>query len=159
MKKFFTCLLLTFGLVGPVVISSCADEPIKPKTKTELLCSAPWKLSSLMVNPGIDIGGVVVTDFLTQLEPCDVDDLNIYKVDGKGISDEGPTKCIASSPQTTSFTWVFSPDETKITENNTDTYDVLQLDENAFKISIIVDGADIGGVDGLKYKLTSGYKH
>lgn len=159
MKNFFTCMLLTIGLSGPIVISSCSDEPIKPKTKTELLCSAPWKVSSLTVNPGIDVGGVVVTDFLTQLEPCSVDDTETYKVDGKGISDEGPTKCSVSDPQTTSFTWVFSPDETKITEDNTDTYDILQLDESAFKASIIVDGAEIGGVAGVKYKLTAGYKH
>lgn len=159
MKKIIINLLLLFGVLGVSTFSSCTDEPIKPKTKTELLCAASWKLSGLTVSPGIDIGGVLITDFLTQLDPCDLDDLYIYKSDGKGIVDEGSTKCNPADPQTASFTWVFNPDETKITEDNSDTYDVVQLDETVYKTSIIMDGAEIGGISGVKYKLSSTYKH
>jgi len=159
MKKLTTCLLVFSGISGLTTMSSCTDEPIKPKTKTELLTASAWKIKEFTVNPGIDIGGVVITDFLTQLDPCDIDDLNIYKADGNGIIDEGPTKCNPSDPQTTTFKWVFNPDETKITEDNTDTYDIIQLDETTFKTTIIADGSEIGGIAGLKYKLSVTYKH
>lgn len=146
-------------LTGLTFLSSCQDDPIVPKTKTELLCSKSWKLSGLSVNPGIDIGGVVITDFLTQIESCTKDDIYIYVNDGRGTIDEGATKCSPTDPQSSSFTWVFSADESKLTENNTDTYDILQLDESILKTSIIYDGSEIGGVAGIKYKLTSTYSH
>ncbi len=159
MKKITHYFLVLSGIIGLATLSSCSEEPITPKTKTELLTSSGWKLKEFTVNPGIDIGGVIITDFLTQFDPCDLDDVNIYKTGGQGIIDEGPTKCDPSDPQTTTFTWVFNPDETKITEDNTDTYDIIQLDETTFKTSIIFDGSEIGGIAGLKYKLSATYKH
>ena len=160
MKKIISYLVIVIGLCSPMLFTSCTKEdPIKAKTKTELLCASSWKMYELTVNPGIDIGGIVVTDFFTQLEPCTQDDISIYKNNGTGLSDEGPTKCSATDPQSTTFTWTFNPSETQVTEDNTDTYDIVQLDEKILKTSQIVDGADIGGIAGIKYKLSGSFKH
>lgn len=160
MKKIISYLVVVIGLFSPMLFTSCTKEdPIKAKTKTELLCASSWKMYELTVNPGIDIAGIIVTDFFTQLEPCTKDDITLYKNNGSGLSDEGPTKCNATDPQSTTFTWTFNPSETQVTEDNTDTYDIVQLDEKTLKTSQIVDGADIGGIAGIKYKLSSSFKH
>ena len=160
MKKIISYLVVVIGLCSPMLFTSCTKEdPIKAQTKTELICASSWKMYELTVNPGIDIGGIVVTDFFTQLEPCTQDDISIYKNNGTGLSDEGPTKCISSDPQSTTFTWTFNPSETQVTEDNTDTYDIVQLDEKILKTTQIVDGEDIGGIAGIKYKLSGSFKH
>jgi hypothetical protein len=67
-------------------------------------------------------------------------------------------KCDPLDLQTSTFTWTFNLDETKLIED-TDTYDIIQLDEKVLKLSIIIDGEDIGGIAGVKYVLTSTSKH
>ena len=160
MKKIISYLVVVIGLCSPMLFTSCTKEdPIKAKTKTELLCASSWKIYELTVNPGIDIAGTVITDFFAQSEPCSQDDISIYKNNGTGLNDEGPTKCNATDPQSTTFTWTFNPSETQVTEDNTYSYDIVQLDEKILKTSQIVDGADIGGTSGIKYKLSASYKH
>ena len=159
MKKIIIYAAITLGLIGPFFLTSCKkEEPIKPKTKTELLCSSSWKVYEGTINPGINIGGVIITDFFSQFDPCDKDDLELYKSNGSGIYDDGPMKCDPLDPQTSTFTWTFNLDETKLIQD-TDTYDIIQLDEKILKVSMIVDGADIGGVAGVKYVFTLTYKH
>ena len=67
-------------------------------------------------------------------------------------------KCDPLDLQTSTFTWTFNLDETKLIQD-TDTYDIIQLDEKNLKVSIIIDGADVGGVAGVKYVITLSYKH
>jgi hypothetical protein len=160
MKKIIIYAGITLGLSGPFFLTSCKKEdPIKPKTKTELLCSSPWKIYEQTINPGIKIvGGATITDVFAQLDPCDKDDLTLYKSNGSGIYDDGPMKCDPLDLQTSTFTWTFNLDETKLIED-TDSYDIVQLDEKVLKLSIIIDGEDIGGIAGVKYVLTSTSKH
>jgi hypothetical protein len=158
MKKIIIYAVITLGLSGPFFLTSCKkEEPIKPKT--ELLCSSPWKIYEQTINPGIKIvGGATITDVFAQLDPCDKDDLVLYKSNGTATLDEGPTKCDPLDLQTSTFTWTFNLDETKLIED-TDSYDIVQLDEKVLKASTIIDGADIGGIAGVKYVLTSTSKH
>jgi hypothetical protein len=160
MKIIIIYAVITLGLSGPFFLTSCKkEEPIKPKTKTELLCSSPWKIYEQTINPGIKIvGGATITDVFAQLDPCDKDDLVLYKSNGTATLDEGPTKCDPLDLQTSTFTWTFNLDETKLIED-TDSYDIVQLDEKVLKASTIIDGADIGGIAGVKYVLTSTSKH
>ena len=160
MRKNIYNFLLTCFLVIPILLTSCKTD--KVKSNTELLCNANWKLSAFTINPGVIIGGVTITDYFTQFPPCVLDNIYQYKSNGQSITDEGPSKCSEFDSQSTAGTWVFNTDETKITEDNTDTYDILQLDDDIFIISSITDGADIigiGGIPGVKYKITQSYKH
>lgn len=75
------------------------------KSKTELITSGSWKISSLV------LGGA---DIWPSQDACDKDDLSIFKADGTYIDDEGPTKCDASDPQQSTSTWKFTNNETMI---------------------------------------------
>ena len=154
-------LLLTLSFIAVLFISSCKDdtkEPTPAKTKTENLCSAPWKATAATIDPAIDVGGTQVTDWYSQFEACMKDDLVKYESNKTGTYDEGATKCDPTDPQNTPFTWTFDLSETKLTEDG-DTYDIIQLDETTLKYSFVYDGADIGGTPGIKYKMTATFKH
>lgn len=153
--------LLIIAAMGAFVFNSCKKEETtaKTKTKTELLTSAKWIGKSFTINPGIDIGGgVVITDFYTQLEPCDKDDYDKFEINGLGTSNEGALKCDPTSPQSTAFTWALKNNETVLTQDGEDG-DLVTLNETDLIVSYIFDGADLGGTPGIKYKATLGYKH
>jgi hypothetical protein len=162
MKKIIIYAVITLALNGPFFLTSCKkEEPIKAKTKTELLCASSWKMYEFTINPGVDVGGTVVTDLFALLAPCLQDDTYRYNNNGTGLHDEGPTKCDASDPQSTPITWTFNPSETQLIENNLndDPSDIVQLDDKILKISQIKDGVDVGGIEGIKYKVSSSWKH
>ncbi len=155
-----TKILLVLCSFTSMYLTSCKDDTKDnpAPSKTTLLCASPWKMTAATIDPALDVGGTQITDFYTQFENCTKDDLTKYESNKTGISDEGPTKCDPSDPQSTPFTWTFDLTETKITEDG-ETYDVIQLDETTLKISQVVDGEDIGGIPGIKYKLTITTKH
>ncbi len=162
MKKIIIYVGIALGLIGPFFLTSCKkEEPIKAKTKTELLCASSWKIYEITVNPGVEVAGTVVTDLFALLEPCLQDDTYRYNNNGTGLHDEGPTKCIVSDPQSTPLTWTFNPSETQLIENNDNDNlsDIVQLDDKILKISQIKDGVDIGGIEGIKYLVTTTAKH
>jgi hypothetical protein len=147
-----------------LTISSCKkeDEKTTPaKTKTELLTSKPWKSTALTINPGLSIGGTIITDFFAQLPSCSKDDTDKYNAGGTGVNDEGATKCDPTDPQSTPFTWVFNPSETILTRGG-ESQNIIQLDETTLKVTTVVDGKefeDIGGIPGLNYTITSTYSN
>lgn len=161
MKKTLFPTMLALSLLTTVLFVSCAkDEPKKAPTKTELLCSSPWIMTSLTVDPAVDLGnGIVITDYFTQVPACVKDNLNKYNSDGKGIYDEGASKCDPKDPQTTGFTWLFSADETKLIENETEEYSVVSLNETELILNQYIEGDEIGGNPFLTYKFTGKFKH
>jgi len=157
MKKSLILFLL---LASSLFISSCKDdEPAQtPKTRTQLLSASPWKLSAAAINPGLNIGGTIITDFYSQIDACKKDDLVKYESNKTGVYDDGATKCEASDPQSIPFIWTFDLSETKITENG-ESFDILQLNEITYKSSIVYDGSEIGGTSGINYTLTQTFTH
>lgn len=85
------------------------------KTTAEYLTSGSWKLSAMTIDPGVSFGGAVLTDFYAQMQPCAKDDFSTFSSSGGVTDDEGPTKCSASDPQTTTGTWTLSADNTTLT--------------------------------------------
>jgi hypothetical protein len=161
MKKLLFPTMLALSLLTTFLFTSCTkDEPKKALTKTELLCSSPWKLTSLTIDPGLDVGnGVIITDFFAQYEPCSKDDLIKYNTNGQGIYDEGPTKCDPNDPQVTSFTWLFNADETKLIENGNEEYNLIGLNETELTLNQVLNGDEIGGNPFINYTITAKYKH
>ncbi|MDP1726463.1 MAG: hypothetical protein Q8M15_06735 [Bacteroidota bacterium] len=149
---------LVITLLALFAISSCSkkdDSSTTPtKTKAEYLTSGTWNIKAASINPGLDMGGITITDLYAVMQSCDKDNTRKFNTNGTGKDDEGATKCNASEPQTTDFTWVFDSSQTKLTENGTDVYNVLQLDASTCKVSMVVDGADCGGTPGVKYTFT-----
>ena len=152
-------VFVSLSIISLFFVQSCKESDPEPtKTKTELLCASPWIMKSATVDPSINIGGTMISDIFSQYESCEKDDLVKYESNKTGNYDEGATKCNASDPQSQPFTWTFDLTETKITEDGV-TYDVVQLDANTLKYSAVLDGDDIGGTSGVKYKFTATYSH
>jgi len=130
MKKTISCLVVLIGLCSLILFTSfIKEDPIKAKTKTELLCASSWKVYEFTLNPVIAIAGTGVTDYFDLVPSCAKDDIDIYINDGTGLNDKGPTKCIESDPQSRTFYWNFNPSETQLIRGTNDTSDIVQLDD------------------------------
>lgn len=145
MKKIIVLILVS------IATFSCGkktDPAPTPETNTQKLCGKNWRLVAFTYNPGIPVNGVSITDFYAQLSACRRDDFQNYNVNGTTIIDEGNTKCNASDPQTSSRTWSWANNETKLTitaSNTVTTLDVLQNDGNVLRLS----GTEV--VSGITY--------
>lgn len=107
--KTTTLLVLVAAMVA---ISSCKKDednsstPSNNASKKELLTAKKWKAT------GLTLGG---TDFWSQIDACEKDNINTFKTDGVYIQDEGATKCDPSDPQIiTTSTWTFIDNDTKL---------------------------------------------
>ncbi len=103
------------------------------KTKTELLTSGSWKITSLI------LGG---TDLWPSQDACDKDDLAIFKTDGTYIDDEGATKCDPADPQQTTSTWKFTNNET-VLEIDGDAGTIKELTESKLVIEATSSGVTV----------------
>src|SRR5215467_7507338 len=88
----------------------------KQKTKTELLTSGSWKRTGLTATPAYDWygDGNYATDLLSVMKVCEADNIDTYKANGTGDTDEGATLCNQSDPQAWPFVWEFADNETKL---------------------------------------------
>jgi hypothetical protein len=101
-----------FFVAAALLFSSCG----KDKTKTELL-TGKWKVTDLTV------AGV---NTFASVPACQKDDFVTFSASGTVTSDEGATKCSASSPQTSTQTWSWSSNETILVVSN-DSYTLTSL--------------------------------
>lgn len=94
------------------------------KSKTELLSQSTWKFDKAMS------GGADVTAFI---DACYKDNTATFVANGTGTSDEGASKCNSGDPQSTSFNWAFSNNETvlqvdaAIFGGNSGSFDIINL--------------------------------
>ncbi len=132
-------ILLAFAIC--FLIPACKKDKTKDPTKTELITSSSWKYESGGIDQNRD-GTVDLTFESTgYLQPCILDNFGTFNVNGTGVSDEGPTKCTTTAPQTTSFTWNFLSNETMININGSGLFGlggqfkILELSSTKFRIS------------------------
>lgn len=153
-------ILLSISLL----FTACEKETSSPialtsKSKTELLCSGKWQTKSFTINPGIDIGGgVIITDWYTQIGECSIDDTQKYETNGSAIADEEANNCDPNGPQTYPFNWSFKDNETILSLQDDDAT-IINLTETELIIEFNDDGAFVGGIPGINYTITIGYKH
>ncbi|MBB1285510.1 hypothetical protein HRH25_14085 [Flavisolibacter sp. BT320] len=138
--KTFTALLAAAFLL----ISSCKKEEDKQASKTDLLTSGQWRMTSYTLSPPYDLDGdgTADTDGLATFDACDRDDLFIFKRDGTLVLDEGSTKCNSKDPQTENTTWDFVNNETEIIIAG-ERVTIVELTQSRFRVS-----ADVGGSTG-----------
>jgi hypothetical protein len=141
-------------LVLLTVLSGCKKSGSSPSGPESILTSGKWQLvSSTSIISGI------TEDLYALIPPCQRDNYGIFNADGTTTSDEGPTKCSSTDPQTRSGgNW-------KLLDNNTKlqladpisgliiTANIVQLDDNTMKLSYTTN------YGGLSANTTSGYKH
>lgn len=131
MKKF----TLMLALASAFLVASCSKDDDNNNggggtpavTNTSKLCNKDWKIEAVRVG-GFD----VTTQFL---QPCQLDNLTRFLTDGTVNNDEGPTKCDPADPQTSSGTWAFADNETKLVLDG-DTANLLVNSGSVLKIGI-----------------------
>jgi len=125
-----------------VAVSGCKkdDDP----SNTDNLTGKAWKITAFTVDPAINSGGTLITDYLSQLSDCEKDGTSTFNADKTYLDDEGATKCDPADPQTTAGIWTFNSDETILTIDNTNSYDIIQNDGNILKLK---DSEVIGGIN------------
>jgi Lipocalin-like domain len=97
-------LLIVLLLAGLLELSSCSKKNDEVTlTKSELLETHTWKLTKIKVS-GVE----------SAPDACSLDDVYTFLDTGVYKQDEGPSKCEPSDPQTTTGTWEFTSNETKI---------------------------------------------
>ena len=105
------------------------------ETKTKLLTTGIWKRTALISNPAYDwnADGTFDTNILNTMFPCEKDNFETYRTNGIDETNEGPTKCNASDPQTWTATWLFIDNETKLIFDGVDVYTLLELTATTLK--------------------------
>jgi len=112
MKQRFIALLAFSALI----IYGCAKEKSKGDNKTQTISQSSWKYQSASVDQDNNGTG----DFAVPpgtFQNCETDNVITFKTDGTGTLDEGASKCNTADPQTISFTWNFSANETILNIN------------------------------------------
>jgi hypothetical protein len=144
-KLLVNCLLLAATLTI-LSSSSCKkdDDPV-PKTKTELLTLGGWKLvkGEFRTNPSLPW-----TDGTGILQPCEKDDVNLYKTDTNYEINEGASKCTASDPQVYEVgKWAFQNNETelKTTETGSPTSIIWGIEQISETTLILTTSENVGG--------------
>jgi hypothetical protein len=154
--------ILSVLLFSLLIIAGCKEEEtavVPAPTKTALLSASPWITTAITISPGLDLGGIIITDIYALSDACDNDNLAIYKNDGTGNYDEGTTKCDPLDPQTSAFNWSFNADETQLIEDGQTIYTLNELTATSMKLGDSFDGAEIGATPGTTYTVTITLKH
>lgn len=98
-------LIFTSLAIVLFFLTACQKDDNLPvlKTKTELLSQSAWKFSAATVS-GTDASGY--------LQTCQKDNVYTFVSSGTGTIDEGPSKCDTNDPQSSSFTWTLTSNDT-----------------------------------------------
>ena len=154
--------LFLIGLGVAVVAVGCKkDEESTPTpTKTDLLCGKTYKMTGMIVNPGIDTGsGSAVTDIWPLIEACSKDDEFTFKTSGKVTTDEGASKCVATDPQSYDEDWKFVSNESviEITEKDSKkkNYTIITLNGTDLKLSYTETDSSVTPPVSRTYTVTS----
>ncbi|MCF8256547.1 MAG: hypothetical protein K9J06_03285 [Flavobacteriales bacterium] len=143
-------ILLAFALL--LGFSACTEDP----TTTEMLTDGRWQMSTLTINPGVIVSGVVITDYYSQLYEYDKDNILEFIANGTFITDEGPTKEFPSDPQTKQGNWLLSANEDMLTvwmAEDTLVYDLLNISGTAMTMTYSQRDTSTN----INYTLTAGF--
>jgi hypothetical protein len=115
MKRFrFPLLMLTL-----IAVAGCGKDPVL--TKSDLLAKA-WKYKNFTA-----AAGSLTLDVMSQMKPCELDDIYRFSSNKTFTVEEGATKCNTTDPQIKeSGPWRFNAAETKL-YLGTDSVEVIEL--------------------------------
>lgn len=145
MKKTLSVL----SLIIILLTTSCRKLSVHPDDSANGSNSSnplvgTWKI--IASTSKIDFGGQVLdVDLYSMFTACALDNTVTYNANFSCTSDEGPTKCDPSTPQTqTGGKWTLSPDKKSLKLEfppvmgmESLTAEVLQLDDRIFKIKYV----------------------
>ena len=138
MKLDIQSIALLLMITGITTTLSCKKDKDEAtvKTKTELLTTGSWKLTSYTSTPAYDWygNGVYATDILAALNPCEADGFDTYEITGILEINEGALKCDPMDPQTFTATWGFTDNENKIVYDGFDEYLLVELTATTMRL-------------------------
>lgn len=105
MKKY----VLSALAIGFIIYGCKKDDDDKDVTKerVQFVTSATWKYDTVGLDTNKDGKPDSPLPSGFELQKCDTDNTITFKSDSTGVLSEGATKCDASDPSTTPFTWYF----------------------------------------------------
>jgi hypothetical protein len=114
MRNNLLIIAIVFSFGSLMVFNSCSKSSSSSSTptRTQLLSKAAWKLDTSGIDLDKDGGIDAVPGFTVTIPACQKDNTYLFNKDSTGVLDEGPTKCNASDPQSTVFTWYLSNNQT-----------------------------------------------
>ena len=133
MKHYSTYL---FALYLIVIAAGCTKKsdpaPAPVLSKTELLTAHNWRKTGLTYNDGTH--GTM--DYFFTVPLCDRDNFLHFNPNNTVIEDEGATKCNANNPQSATYPWAFSNNETQLTfgPQYAPTTDIVQLTNTTLQL-------------------------
>jgi len=128
-------LLMITGITATLSCKKDKDEATV-KSRTELLTTGSWKLTSYTSTPAYDWygNGVYATDILAALNSCEADGFDTYEINGILEINEGALKCDLIDPQTFTATWAFTDSENKIVYDGFDEYELVELTATTMRL-------------------------
>lgn len=129
------------ALLFIMFLNSCKKENKSPEesiptpnnttvTNTDKLCGNTWKLTA---NVETNSANTNTVDLYTSMSSCLKDNTRMFGTNNIVTEDEGATKCAPSNPQTTTFNWLWTNNETKIVLANADTVTLVELNATTLK--------------------------
>lgn len=146
-----TRALFAVSIISALYLAACDSSSTGlsvPGSREEivaLLTSKKWMRAALTINPGFDVldNGHVVTDLYATEDACGHDNVLTISSDGSWTEDEGPVKCNASDPQTTSGDWSLNATSDSLTvssDTGPTTAKIANL--NASTLSLVASSND-----------------
>ena len=160
--KIFSSLV--FLLTANLVLVSCdkdSDPDPQDSAKVNNLTASSWKYENAGLdndkNGTVDVSLSVLAPGASQA--CRIDNVLTFKKDNTGTTDEGATKCNAADPQTTTFNWNLSDNETNLNISNNPLAilngksKIVALSETAFALSrdTVIGGTNVTLLVTLKH--------
>jgi len=159
MTKFTTKTALVILSVAVIVGCKKDDNNNNGGTsKTQLLTTGSWKLTSDYIDPAVDVNGDGVADHevFSFYDACDKDDMIIFKSDGTVTFDEGASKCDPTDPQSENSTWKFASNETQLVVGDASSGETVTLVELS---ATVLKFRSSFAVQGVTYNETMTYGH
>lgn len=152
---FSTIVIILAFVIGASV--SCKKDDDSDPSKTDQLTGKNFRVTAMVINPAVVVEGIEFSDFYAFMDACTKDDITVFKTDGTVTFDEGATKCDAGDPQTTSGTWEFQDNETKlkvVSDGETEIFNIIELTSSKLKISYDIVEDFGNGEETYTYTIT-----
>ena len=130
MKK----MIIAAAALCMLAVASCKKGDDNPSQR-DRLTTGKWRLTAGTVT--YNLGGISQTqDIYSSLEPCEKDNLAIFKTDDTAVTDEGETKCNANDPQQeTAGPWTLYENDTRLNYQGIN-WKVVTLDASTLKLQL-----------------------
>lgn len=138
MKRNFYIFSIVFALTSVFLFSSSCKKDDEDLSNTDRLTGKNFIMTAWTIDPPVDIGAGPFSDLFALLPACTIDDITTFNADGTMTVDEGASKCEQGDPQTTSGTWSFIDNESKLSttvDDITQIMNIVELTENTLRLS------------------------